>query len=37
MQKTKNLAENSIITDKSKIKKSTKDRLANILKINESK
>ena len=35
--KTKNLAANSIITDKSKIKKSTKDRLANILKINESK
>ena len=36
-EKIKNIAINSIITDKSKIKKSSKERLANILKINESK
>ena len=36
-EKIKNLSENSIITDKSKIKKSTKKRLTSILKINASR
>ena len=34
---TKNLAKNSIITEKSKIKKITRDKLSNIVRFNESK
>jgi 5'-methylthioadenosine phosphorylase len=34
---TKNLAKNSIITEKSKIKKKTRDKLSNIIRFNESK
>ena len=34
---TKNLAKNSIITEKSKIKKKTRDKLSNIVRFNESK
>ena len=34
-EKVKNLAINSIITDKTKIKKSTKERLVNIIKFDE--
>ena len=34
---TKNLAKNSIITEKSKIKKKTRDKLINIVRFNESK
>ena len=33
---TKNLAKNSVITDKSKIKKKTIDNLSNIIRFNES-
>ena len=33
----KNLAKNSIITEKSKIKKKTRDKLSNIIRFNESK
>ena len=36
-EETKNLAVNSIITDKSKIKNKTKIKLSNIIKFNESK
>ncbi len=36
-ESTKNLAMNSIITEKSKIKKKTRDKLKNIIRLNESK